>query len=295
MLLFAPWLVAALVQDLGRSVVFRDRTGKSAVYSDAAWLAAMAATAPLAFWVRDEWVVVGCWGVGAVAGACVALRQLGWRPVRLASAVAWWRLEARRLGRWLGAQALLYNVASYTTVLLLAGILGAADYGGFRAVQSVFAPLTLLGPALALPGLPLVSRLHVDAPRRALALAAELAALITTATIGYVGVLYAFPNVLVVFFGHEFAGFQSIVLPIGLGQILLAPAFGLTLFLKAEQRGRTLLWLGTLNAIVYLVLTVALGSAFGLSGAAWGTVGGGAVSAAALMVALRPGTRGRVR
>ena len=192
--------------------------------------------------------------------------------------------------RWLGVQAFLYNGVSYATVLLLAGILGSKDYGGFRAVQSVYAPLSLLGPALALPGLPLVSRLVVDARSRALGVAAQFAAVITVVTAVYVVAIYAVPDVLAFFFGQEFSEFREIIIPIGLWQIMVAPSFGLTLFLKAEQRGRTLLWLGTFYAVVYLVLTVALGSAFGLTGAAWGAVGAGVASVAALMFVFRPST-----
>ena len=237
MLLFAPWLAPALMQDLGRSIVFRDRTRMSAVFSDATWLATMAMATPLAFEWGTDWGVVACWGVGAVSGAGVALGQLRWRPISVRRAMAWWKLNARRLARWLGVQSLLYNVVSYATVLLLAGILGSSDYGGLRAVQSVFAPLTLLGPALALPGLPLVSRLFVDARRRALRVAAELAGLVTAVTGVYVIALYAVPDVLAFLFGQEFAEFRSIMIPIGIGQLLAAPAFGLTLFLKAAQRG----------------------------------------------------------
>ncbi|MGB7588854.1 MAG: hypothetical protein WBM00_09115, partial [Solirubrobacterales bacterium] len=287
LLLFAPWLAPALVQDVGRSVVFRDQTGRRAVFSDATWLLMMAAAAPLAFASGTDWAVVACWGVGAVSGAVVALYQVAWRPIHLSHAVSWWKLEARRLARWLGVQALIYNVVSFTTVLLLAGILGSSDYGGFRAVQSVFAPLTLLGPALALPGLPLVSRLIVDSRKRALRVAAQLAGLITAVTCVYVIVVYAIPDVLVFFFGQSFADFRAIMIPIGLAQVLAAPAFGLMLFLKAEQRGATLFLLGTLNAVVYLVLTVTLGSAFGITGAAWGAVGTGTVSVVALMFTFR--------
>ena len=290
MLLFSPWLIPALVQDVARSIVFRDRTGGSAAFSDAAWLVAMAASVPFAFAAESDWAVVACWGVGALAGASVALGQLGWRPIRFGRAVTWWKLDARPLGGWLGAQAFLYNGVSYATVLLLAGILGSSDYGGLRAVQSVYAPLSLLGPALALPGLPLVSRLVVDARSRALRVAAQFAAVITAVTTAYVVAVYAVPDVLSFFFGEEFAEFRSIIIPIGLWQILAAPAFGLTLFLKAEQRGRTLLWLTTFYAVVYLVLTVALGSAFGLTGAAWGAVGAGVASVAALMFIFRPST-----
>jgi O-antigen/teichoic acid export membrane protein len=300
MLLFAPWLVPALVQDLGRSIVFRDRAGRrSAVLSDTTWLVTMALAAPLAFVWGSDWAVVACWGIGALFGALVALSQVRWGPVSLPQALSWWRVDARRLARWLGAQALLYNIASYATVLLLAGILGSGDYGGFRAVQSVFAPLTLLGPALALPGLPLVSRLVVDAPRHALGVAAQIAGLITVVTGVYVAAFWAIPGVLAFFFGQDFTDFQTLIVPIGLAQVLAAPAFGLTLYLKAKQRGATLLWLGTLNALVYLVLTVALGSVSGVSGAAWGAVGTGAVSVVALMFVFRrsawPSSHGATR
>jgi hypothetical protein len=109
----------------------------------------------------------------------------------------------------------------------------------------------------------------------------------------YVLCLYAVPSALGIFFGHGFNDFRTIIVPIGLGQVLAAPAYGLTLFLKAQQRGGTLLWLGTLNAVVYLVSTVALAAAFGLSGAAWGAVGTGVVSLLALAFTFRPLVRHR--
>ena len=289
-LLFAPWSVPALLQDIGRSIVFRDRADKTVVYSDAAWLAAMAVLVPIAFLDHSDWVTVACWGIGGGVGAVVALRQLHWRPRSLKHAMTWWKSEAALFARWLGTQQLLYGITSYATVLLVAGILGTRDYGGLRAVQSVFTPLTLLGPALALPGLPLVARLIEPAPGRALRVAAKLALLITGITAVYVVTLYALPSALGTFFGGDFDAFHDIMIPIGLGQVLAAPAYGLTLFLKAQQRGRTLLWLGTLNAVVYLALTVALASAFGLTGAAWGAVGTGIVSVAALAFTFRPQT-----
>jgi O-antigen/teichoic acid export membrane protein len=185
-------------------------------------------------------------------------------------------------------QQLLYGVTSYTTVLLVAAALGTRDYGGLRAVQSVFTPLTLLGPALALPGLPMISRLVAREPRRALRISAKLGIFITGLTAAYVASLYALPGALGVFFGEGFSEFRDIIVPIGLGQVLAAPAYGLTLYLKAQQRGARLLWLGTLNAVVYLVLTVALASAFGLEGAAWGAVGTGVVNVIALAITFLP-------
>jgi O-antigen/teichoic acid export membrane protein len=290
-LVFAPWLVPALVQDLARSIVFRDKSGPAVVASDVAWLVTMGAAAPFALATTSEWAVAGCWGLGSVVGAAVALRQLRWKPTAFRAAIEWWKREASQLARWLGVQAVFYNAASYATVLALAGILGATDYGGLRAVQSVFAPLSLLGPALALPGLPMVSRAFADAPRPALVLATEIAGLITLVTAVYVGVLYAFPDVLGFFFGSDFDQFTAIIGPVGLSQILLAPTFGLTLFFKAAQRGRTLLFLGTVNATAYLILTVVLAAQFGIKGAAWGAVGASLVGLVTLIMIFRRDAR----
>jgi O-antigen/teichoic acid export membrane protein len=287
LVLFAPWMIPALMQDTGRSVVFRDRQDWSALCSDAAWLLAMALTIPIAFFTSKDWLITGTWGIGATVGALVTLVQLQWRPLPLRPAVSWWRREASQLARWLGSQQLLYGILSYATVLLLAGVLGTQSYGGLRAVQSIFTPLTLLGPALALPGLPLVSRLIEQAPRAALGVAVKLAIGITAITAAYVCALYAFPSALGLVFGTRFNQFRDILIPMGLGQVLSAPAYGLTLYLKAKQRGGALFILGTVTAIAYLALTVTLGATFGLSGAAWAATGTGIVTIATLTHAIR--------
>ena len=173
MLLFAPFITPAVVQDLGRSTVFRDQRGVRTVLSDLCWLVLMTALAPLAFLIRSDWAVVGVWGVGSVVGAGVALSLVRQAPSPLKAAIRWWRGEPWQLGRWLGLQATLRSVAAYTWVLSLAGILGTAEYGGLRAVNVVFAPLSLLGPAIALPGLPMISRIVTSSPRRALKMAAQ--------------------------------------------------------------------------------------------------------------------------
>jgi O-antigen/teichoic acid export membrane protein len=286
-LLFSPWIGPALLQDLGRSILFRDRSGPSVMLSDGAWLLAMAATAPIAFTSESEWAVTGCWGAGALAAAGVATWQIRWRPGSPRRAFAWWRSEAWPFGRWLLGGSALYSVLSYASLLALVAVLGAREFGGLRAVQSVFGPLTLIGPAVALSGFPLVSRLLAVSRSRALAVAAALGGAITLVTAAYLVTLYVSPNVLALVFGREFDEFQSIIVPIGIGQLLIAPALGLTLFLKAQRRGRTLLWLTTLNAVLLLVLSVIFGWYRGVAGAAWATVATAAVGGMALAVALR--------
>ena len=268
-LLFSPWLVPALIQDLGRSIVFRDRRGKETAFSDATWLITMAAAAPFAFTAGSDWAVVGCWGAGAVAGAAVVLHQVGYRPTLLRDATRWWKSKAWPFGRWLLLSGVIYSVASYTTVLALAGILGASDYGGLRAVQSLFAPLTLIGPAIALPGLPLISRAVATSPRRGLVIAWQLAGAITLVTAAYLVLVYVFPGILSLVFGPEFDAFESIMVPIGVAQLLAAPAAGLALFLMAQQRGRTWVWVSAVSVVSAMGFSIAFGWLFGLTGAAW--------------------------
>ena len=286
LVLFSPWIVVALLQDLGRSIVFRDRYGRSTALSDAIWLATMAAVAPVAFATGSAWAVVGSWGAGAAAAAAVALIHVRWTPTKLSHAIAWWRSEAWRFARWLGMESTVYSVATYTGVLALIAILGAGAFGGLRAVESLFAPLTLLGPALALPGLPLISRVLAGSSRKALATSAGLGALVTLLTGAYVIVLLAVPDLLSFIFGAEFVEFRSIIVPIAVGQVLAAPLFGLTLFLQAQQRGRILFALGTLNAFAALGFAVTLGSLFGLEGAAWASALTSILAALFLTVAL---------
>jgi O-antigen/teichoic acid export membrane protein len=288
MLLFAPWLVPALVQDLGRSILFRDRSGGSAALSDASWLVTMAAAVALAVELDSDLAVVGCWGVGAMCGAVVALVQIRWTPTRLTDSAHWWKTEASRFGRWRGMSVGTQILASYSSVLALISILGAREFGGLRAVQTVFAPLTLLGPAVSLPGLPLVSGIVSAFPRRALLVALRYGVLMMTVAGVYVVVLYAFPGSLGFFFGQEFAEFRSIVVPIGLGQIALAFVFSLTLFLKAQQRGRTLFWLYALQTLLNVTFAVVFASLFGLTGAAWAGVVATLLYVALLVVVVRP-------
>jgi O-antigen/teichoic acid export membrane protein len=283
-LVFAPWLVPTLVQDLGRSIVFRDRRGKITALSDATWLLTMAAVAPLAFTTDTEWAVVGCWGVGAVGGAAIALRQIRCLPAPLGAALRWWKSEAWPFGRWLLLGGTLYGVASYTTVLALAGILGTSDFGGLRAVQSAFAPLTLIGPAIALPGLPLIAR---ASPRRALAITWQLAGVAMLVTIVYLLVVYAFPGLLPFLFGRDFGRFRSIMVPIGIAQLFAAPGFCLALFLTARQRGRTLVWVATLNVCLAMAFSIVFAAFFGLKGAAWAGVVASALGLLVSVVAIR--------
>jgi O-antigen/teichoic acid export membrane protein len=288
-LVVAPWLPAALLQDFWRAVLFRDGRARAAAANDGLWLAAMATSAPFAWWIGGAWAIVGCWGVGALAGGLAGLVQTRYRPLRVSVAIRWWRHEAWLLGRWLGLESVANNLTTYGTVLLLVAFLGATAYGGLRAIQSVFAPLSLLVPAVTLPGLPAVARSRAASLHAARSLAMRISGLVTGLTILYVSLFTLSAGLLTAVFGERFARFHVIVLPIGLAQIALAPGVGFGLLLKVQGRGRALF----LSRLAGLVLTLAVSSVLavtrGLTAVAWGMFGAAFIASGVLaIVTLRP-------
>jgi O-antigen/teichoic acid export membrane protein len=124
-------------------------------------------------------------------------------------------------------------------------------------------------------------------PRRGLAAAIHLATLTSGATVAYIVLIYELPGALSLFFGKEFMEYHAIFVPIGVGQVIAAPAFGLSLFLMAERRGASLLLVTSLGAGLQLAFAAGFGAAFGLEGAAWSYAASAAVANTALCVVLR--------
>jgi len=285
----ALWLPVALVQDFWRTVLFRDGRARAAAANDGLWLVVMGILAPFAWSIGDDWAIVGCWGVGALVAALVGVVQTGYIPIAIGAASRWWRQEAWSLGRWLALGSITYSLATYGTVLMLVALLGGTAFGGLRAVQSLFSPLSLLGPAIALPGLPALVRARAESSHAARLLTLYLSCAVTALTMLYVIVFTLSPGLLTVVFGEQFTRFHTIVLPIGLSQIVAATATGFPLLLKAQSRGRALLFAQLVGLVATLAILPALASTRGLTGVAWGTFGSEIVASGALVIiAIRP-------
>jgi O-antigen/teichoic acid export membrane protein len=291
--LFVPWLMPALVQDFWRSVLFRDRRGAAGALNDTLWFIGMAMTLPLVLLVRTDWIVVANWGFGALVAATAGFIQCRVRPTSTRISWRWWSTIAWKLGRWLAAETLVYTVASQFVVFVLAWMVGTRSLGGLRAVQTLFGPLTLLAPAIALPGLPALTRVSAESPDRAIRLAVSIGALSVVMTGCYLAIAATFGDELLEqAFGPSFSSFGSLVLPIGVGQILIAGTMGFALLLKAQARGKALLGSRVVGAAVGMILVVTLAFTHGVTGAAWGlAMAGGATSFA--LVAYSIG--GRIR
>jgi O-antigen/teichoic acid export membrane protein len=292
LLLFAPWVGPALVQDAWRSILFRDSRGAAAALNDAVWLGVMLACLPLAWGIRSEWVVVSSWGLGSTAGAAVGFLQTHY-PVSLTRASwRWWRTEIWPMGKWFGLDRVVLTVGTQGSILLLANVLDARAIGGLRAVQSVFTPLSLLGPAIVLPGLPAVEHALRTSKRDAWRVAMRLTALITLVALGYVIVVGVWGNdILSALFGRSFLLFRSLTLPIAVGQVFLAAGVGLVLLLQASRKGSALLVSRAVGALLMLGSAWTFARTHGIVGAAWGLAMGSLVTVVCLYAYAWPFSR----
>lgn len=271
LLLIAPWLAPALVQDGWRHLMFRDRKAASATLNDGVWALVMAMLVPVAWSLGTGWAVVGAWGCGAFAGAITGFIQTRIRPAPLRASWDWWWRDAWPFGRWNASAGIAANVGTNAAAFVISAIIGSAALGGIRAAQSIFAPLTLIIPALALPGLPAVSRALRRSFREAKMMAVRLSVVALIAAGLYIAfLLLGGWKLLPLLFGEEFDQYRYLIWPIATGQIATALGIGAQLLIKAEQRGRALLATRVVASFVGLGLISLLAWRHGIEGAAWG-------------------------
>jgi O-antigen/teichoic acid export membrane protein len=283
LLYFAPWVVFALLQDFFRSVLFRDGRAAAAATNDGVWFTVTALAFVPAILVGSKAGVAAAWGVGAFAGTTFGFVQTRLRPDAVTSAFAWWRREAWELSRWLGSETVLYWIVATATTIALTNVLGPAAIGGLRAAQSLFAPLSLLGPAIALPGLPAIARATARSTAAGLRLAALLSTAAATLTALYIAAaVVAGGWVMPLIFGSAFDPYHRLALPIGIWQLFGATASGFSLLLTARKRGAALLAVRVVESFAIFALAVSAAARYGLRGAAWGYAAGAAAALAAV-------------
>lgn len=290
LVLFVPWVGAALIQDFWRTVLFRDGRGRSAALNDGLWAAVMILTVPLLLVSHDPWIVVLTWGAGAMAGAAIGFLQTGLRPAGLRASVDWWVDRAWPLARWLASESLMFVIQVQVVIFALAFILGTNNLGGLRSVQAVFAPMTLLTQAIVFPGLPMLTKLSARSRRLALGWALQLSALAVGLVLVYLLAVALFPHHLLgVIFGRDFDRFDNLIAPVAVQQLIFATNVGFFILLKAEGRGRALVLSRAVGAASTVVLAITLALASGLTAAAWGlTVAAAIGNLVSTLLALRP-------
>lgn len=292
LILFAPWLMPALLQDLWRMLLFRDGRGFAAASNDGFWLIGMLLGLPLAWNVRTDWAIVAWWGLGATCGAIGGFIQLRTRGESPRDAWLWAKREAWPLGRWFAAEGAVYTAATQFVVFVVGGLLGTQAVGGLRSVQILFAPFALLGPAIALPGLPSIAGALQRSTEGAWRLALKLTAVLAVLAVGYLlASLAAGERLLSVLLGRNFVRYGQLISPLGVQQVLYASSSGFFLLLKAARRGRALLFYRSVVSLSTIVAVIVLAVPFRLLGAAWGLTSGTAIGSLLLLMLCWPRRR----
>jgi O-antigen/teichoic acid export membrane protein len=275
LLLFAPWTGAAIVQDTWRAVLFRDGRGAAAAANDGTWALGMLVIVPAAWLIHTDWAVVSSWGAGATLSAIIGFAQIGVRPTSPQAAVRWLRTHALPLGRWLALVSAVSSAGQQAVVVIVAALLGASSLGGLRAAQVIFAPMTLLFPALGLPALPALTRTAAKSLRRATVHASRYSLIAVILVVAYlVAAVLLREHLLSWLFGASFLRFGDLVFPYGVGQLLIAEGLGFTLMLRVARRGRALLTCQGASTVSLVALVAVLSVADGIAGAAWAMAAG---------------------
>lgn len=294
LVMIAPWIPPALLQDHWRAILFRESRGFAAAANDGVWILGMVLSLPLAWFLHTTWAVIGCWGLGAALGAALGFVQARATLAGPIAAWDWSRRDAWPMGRWLAGEGTIYMIISQTTLFVLVALLGTAAIGGYRAAATIFAPLTLLRPAIALPGLPAMTKAVSSSRRKGRRVAGQLSAGLVAFTTIYVLLLsIRRMQLLALVFGASFGRFAGLILPIGIEEIFNAFAVGFYLFLKGSRQGRSILWSTAIAETSTLVGATALALRYGLVGAAWGmTASAGLECIFVLYFSLRGSVRG---
>ena len=273
MLVFGPWIVPALLSDFWRSVLFRDERGVAGTAIDVAWLAAMALALGAAWPIGTTWAVVAAWGIGALASAITGFFLTELRPGSLRGSALWGGREAWPLGRWLMAEQLVYHVNVQGQTLAIAATLGSAAVGGFGAVLTVYAPLSVLIPAISVSGLPAISRAVRLSITSARDWAIKLSAIGVALTLGYVASMSLLgKGVLSTVFGTEFESYEDLILPVGLQQVLGVATLGAVLLLKGVLAPRLIVLVRAVVMAPAIATTIFVGLYGDLELVAWAVV-----------------------
>ncbi len=273
LLALAPWIPSLLAQDYVRMMAFRLQRPLQAMISDLVFAATQAA-AIVGLYLLDERSVAGflaAWGLGATLGAVVGLAMSRTNMVR-GGAAHLRRLWAR--SRWFLAEFSTSFVAGQGYLFLLPLMLGTAQFGLYRAGQSLIGPVVVLFLAGGSIGLPeCVRRLRHGGLRELVGYAPRLTAVVVVLAVAYCSTvaLLAVP-LLRLTYGASFTDAAIITLLVAITYVVAACHFGYGQALKAAEQLRLLWFVRGISAVVSIVAMVALVKAFGLVGAGWASI-----------------------
>lgn len=267
----APWIPCLLVQDYWRWVAFMKAAPGRALANDAVFdvFEGVGFALLLLGGVHSSVLAIDAWGVGALAGAVLGLRQHSVVPTfrdGLAGVRRRWRMS-----KWLFGASIAHWCSSQAYLLFTGLLLGPVAIGGLKAAQGI-----VNGPSLVLfqlggnIGLPEASRaLHARGwtGLRRVERTLTMAAVLCVAVVVVVVFLFG-RELLVDVYGPQFGRFASTADVLSVSVLLSAVQFGAVLSLKATKLTGTIFKNSALMLVVSVVAAGVLVPLFGVLGAA---------------------------
>jgi len=275
LLALAPWLPSLLAQEYFRLMAFRLQRPLQALISDLVFAATQAA-AIVTLYVLDELSVtafLAAWGMGATLGAVAGFAMCGMRTSACRGGMAHLRGLWTR-ARWFLADFGMSFVAGQGYLLLLPILLSTAEFGLYRAGQSLIGPIVVLFLAGGSVGLPeCVRQLRHDGIRGLTAYAPRLTAVVVALAVAYCSTVTLLAVPLLRFiYGASFTDAAVITLLVATAYVIAAIHFGFHQALKAADQLRHLLFVRIATVSISIIAMVVLVSAFGLVGAGWASI-----------------------
>lgn len=283
-LLFAPWVTVALVQDVGRYAFLAEGRTGAALLLDGVWAAAQVLTVS-AWWLTGGTITLGllatAWGIGALAGvvALAVLLPPGTRP----SSPRRWARTTRDVAGWFTALAVLGQAEIYVVLLLVGALLGAREAGGLRAVQLLVfqPPMVLLGAVLML-ATPAVARRGATAGTAALSALWRRTALAVTPVALAILAVAALGGPLMSLLFAQYTDYTSFVLPVALQSALAAFGVPSLALFSGTRRGALAFVLAAGRSGLVVVAVVVGVAVAGPTGLVWALAVSSALSLTAV-------------
>ena len=283
MMATACWLPLLLAQDYWRWVGFMTRRPQRALANDTVFNCVQAAAfiAVLLTHAHSIVVLIGCWGLGSLAGALYGLRQHRVLP-SLSGGMALLR-DHWSVSKWLAVGSLSTSGGNQVSVFIVGAVLGPVGLGGLRAVQTlVSGPSGVLIMAGGSIGLPEATKAYAERGWKGLS---KVARWITFAGFcsflaGAIVIVLFGRTLLSAIYGAPFAHLELAAIFMAVAYVVLSFVLGPTLVLKATRHTRALFNVQLLSYLVMLPLLGLFSLLWGVNGAAAAMILGYGFSAA---------------
>lgn len=237
LLFFAPWVTAALLQDVGRYVFLSaGRTGR-ALALDVVWAVVQAVVLAVGIVVSGAVsleLVATAWGLGASAGTIAFMAFHRLRPIQPGR----WARVTRDVAGWFTAVAVVGQVEIYLVLFLTGVLLAPADVGGVRAVQLLaFHPPLVLLAALLMIVQPMVVRAR-SSPDALRAASHRVTMIMTPVICGLAALAVLREPLMAALFG-QYVGYAPLVVPVAIQSAFVALMIAPLTVLNGLRQGAT--------------------------------------------------------